>query len=1142
MPSCSHCGQDNPEGFRFCGSCGTALTAPARPAGTERKVVTVLFCDLVGFTARSDRADPEDVGALLRPYHQRLRAEVGRFEGTLDKFIGDAVMAVFGAPVAHEDDPERAVRCALGMLAAIEELNDADPGLDLAVRIGIASGEALVTLAPTAETEGVVGDVVNVASRLQGAAPVGRIVVEEATWRATRSLIDYQRLAPVRVKGKAEPVAIFRVTAARSRTGADAGRRPATPFVGRDHELGLLRRLYERVLGEHAVQLVTVVGEPGVGKSRLVGELAAFVDARPELVAWRQGRCLPYGEGITFWALGEVVKAQAGILESDGPDLVAAKLDAAVAALVEDRSTGEWLKARLAPLAGLVAAEAVGVARSESFSAWRQFIEAIAATRPLVLVIEDLHWADPALLQFLEHLLAEATEGDLLVVATARPELRERHPGWAGGWGNAAMLTLAPLSDAETARLVAALVGRSVLPAGLQALLLERAGGNPLYAEEFARLLGDRGLLAAGGDAPVRELPVPETLQALIAARLDALPPERKALLQDAAVVGKEFWSGTVAAMSGVGEGEVRAGLHELQRKELIRAAAASSVEHQAEYAFWHALVRDVAYSQIPRPGRARRHRAAAAWLQDLAGNRVADRAEVIAHHYTRALALTRASRGSPAEVAELEEPARRFLVLAGDQAVVLDVARAQAFYAQALALTPPGHPERARLLVKLARASSGDRPDEARPRYEAAIAAFEEAGDRLEAADTMVSLASLLWNMGDAAASRTLLRDAIELLEGEQAGRQLVHAYAELSVQKGDDGRYEEARAWAERGLALAGDGGFPEDRLLPLGFRGVARCSLGDPGGLDDLRETLQVALDAGLTYQTGLWYANLADKLGEFDPAGGLATFGDGIEFARRRGLTELAMWMRAATLERRFELGQWDELLREGAEVVAWYRAHGLETYTLLLAEVPMARVLLLRGRLAEAGELVERCLGVADAPYGDRLATLTLAAALGLARNQPAAAVERVEEFSRTTAGRSAWGRARCLPDLLRVCAATRQLPLARALLDGLPAGEATTEPDRHSLLAAAAVLAEAQGDLEGAAGGYRQAAEAWRAAGNPLERGQALFGLGRCLHRLDRPEATASLRGARAVFRDLGCRPLAADTDAWLPHAEAAGG
>mgnify|MGYP003287595409 CR=1 FL=1 len=379
MPRCAACGQDNPEGFRFCGACGASLTGPAH-AGAERRLVTVLFCDLVGFTARSDEADPEDVGALLRPYHPRLRAEIERLGGTLDKFIGDAVMAVFGAPVAHGDDPERAVRCALGMLAAIDELNRAHPALDLAVRIGITTGEALVTLGTGEDTEGVVGDVVNTASRLQGVAPVGGVVVGEATFRATSREFDYRELAPVRVRGKANPVPVWRLLGARSRTGIEAVRRPDTPFVGREAELDLLRRLFERTVAERAVRLVTVVGEPGVGKSRFVGELAAFVDARPELVVWRQGRCLPYGDGITFWALGEIVKAHAGILESDDPAQVAGKLRAAVEALLPEPPEAEWLRARLAPLVGIADPEAARPERVELFAAWRRFVEAIAAS------------------------------------------------------------------------------------------------------------------------------------------------------------------------------------------------------------------------------------------------------------------------------------------------------------------------------------------------------------------------------------------------------------------------------------------------------------------------------------------------------------------------------------------------------------------------------------------------------------------------------------------------------------------------------------------------------------------------------------------------------------------------------------------
>jgi class 3 adenylate cyclase len=325
MPSCSRCGQDNPQGFRFCGACGAPLAAAPRLADEERKVITVLFCDLVGFTARSDQADPEDVGAMLRPYHVRLRREIERFGGSLDKFIGDAVMAVFGAPAAHEDDPERAVRCAARMLEAIVELNATQPALALSVRIGITTGEALVVLKPGGETEGVVGDIVNTASRLQGVAPVNGILVSEGTWRATHALFAYDAgTGPAQGQGAARAgVATGRVAQS---VGVDVDQRPVAPFIGRDVELDRLKGRYTRTLRERSVSLVTMLGEPGVGKSRLIHEFSRFVDDRQEFVSWRQGRCLPYGDGITFWALGEIAKAQAGILESDTPVHVATKL------------------------------------------------------------------------------------------------------------------------------------------------------------------------------------------------------------------------------------------------------------------------------------------------------------------------------------------------------------------------------------------------------------------------------------------------------------------------------------------------------------------------------------------------------------------------------------------------------------------------------------------------------------------------------------------------------------------------------------------------------------------------------------------------------------------------------------------------
>ena len=332
MSACASCGVDSPARARFCPGCGAPLPEPGGGLTEERKVVTVLFCDLVGSTARADGADPEDVQATLGPYHARLRTELERFGATVEKFIGDAVMAVFGTPVAHEDDAERAVRAGLRILAAIGELNDARPGLGLQVRIGVATGEGLVRLGARPELgQGVVvGDVVNTAARLQTAAPPGGVVVGELTHRLTADDLDYQRLTPVTVKGKAGPLSVWQATGTRARIAAEVLAAPATPFVGRAEELAALRSALGRTVRERAVQLVTITGEPGVGKSRLVRELAGVADDAAELISWRQGHCLPYGDGVTFWALGEIVKAEAGILESDGEAAARAKLTTAV--------------------------------------------------------------------------------------------------------------------------------------------------------------------------------------------------------------------------------------------------------------------------------------------------------------------------------------------------------------------------------------------------------------------------------------------------------------------------------------------------------------------------------------------------------------------------------------------------------------------------------------------------------------------------------------------------------------------------------------------------------------------------------------------------------------------------------------------
>jgi class 3 adenylate cyclase/tetratricopeptide (TPR) repeat protein len=1147
MPRCAVCGQDNPGGFRFCGACGASLAGPVQAPAEERRLVTVLFCDLVGFTARSDQADPEDVGALLRPYHIRLRAEIERLGGTLDKFVGDGVMAVFGAPVAHEDDPERAVRCALAMLAASEELN-------LTVRIGITTGEALVRFGPARQTEGVVGDVVNTASRLQGVAPAGGVVVGEVTFRATRRLFDYQELGPVQVKGKADPVPVWQLQGARSRTGIEAVRRAGTPFVGRQAELERLRGLFEQTLADRTVRLVTVVGEPGVGKSRFVGELAAAVDVRPELVTWRQGRCLPYGDGITFWALGEIVKAQAGVLESDPPAEVSGKLRAVIADLLSDPSEREWLRARLAPLLGIADADAVKAERAELFAAWQRFVEAMAASHPLVLVVEDLHWADAAMLEFLEHLVERSSDLPLLIVATARPELLERRPGWGGGTPAATRIPLAPLSDLEVARLVAVLVGRTSLPVGVQALLLERAGGNPLYAEEFARLLADQGMVA-GEDAAVPDIPVPETVHGLIAARLDALAPEVRALVQNAAVVGRVFWPGAVAAMDGdggsgglqaslpvdggrAGDQTVHAGLAELERKQLVQRARTSSVQHQDEYVFWHALVRDVAYAQIPRAGRARRHQAVAEWVEAVAGERVGDLAEVVAHHYGRALAYARAAREPQEQIDKLVEPTRRFLVLAGDRTINLDLDRARAYYRQAVELGQPREPERPHLLVRTGRVAfqSGDYP-EAVAVYEEAIADLRRQGDTQVLGATLGRLATVYWNQGDTRRANAVLTEAIELLEREPPGAELVSAYVRMAGDRVVSGHASEALDWADKALVLADElGGLPRIRPRALDARGMARCDLGDFGGMDDLRAGLALGLELGSGYDTAVLYNNLAEPVWLVEgPQAALEVCEEGVDFAERRGLSEAAMWLRASTLGPLLDLGRWEEAVTLADEAIAWDLAHGGD-YLAIGCRRYVSLVLTWQGDLIAARDLARRVLPRAREidDLQQLVPALVNAALVEHATGDHPAAVALVTEAAQLTADRAGGRRflGQFLADMVRVTAEPAP-DLARFLI---AQAEPTATRYRLTATTATAVLAEATGDPERAADLFAEAATGWNTYGHVHEHALALLAQGRCLLRLGRPEGEQVLRVAQRRLTALGARPPATEAGSLLPR------
>src|SRR4051812_45371939 len=954
MVTCPACGQENPDGFRLCGMCGAALVPAAAPPREERKVVTILFTDLVGSTARAEGLDPEDVSATLSAYYAQLRAELERHGGTVEKFIGDAVMAVFGAPVAHEDDPERAVRAALAIRDSIGE--------ELQIRTAVNTGEALVALgAKPGEGDAMVaGDVVNTAARLQGAAPVNGILVGEGTYRATRQTIEYREAPPVEAKGKAEPVKVWEAVGARSRFGSDVEEKLRTPLVGRERERDLLADSLDRARSEQSVQLVTLVGVPGIGKSRLVAELFQITDADEEIISWRQGRSLPYGERVSFWALGEIVKAHAGILESDDAATAEAKLDAMVETLAEDEREGDWLARHTRPLVGLEGAERAE--RDEAFAAWRRLLEAAAEQRPLVLVFEDLHWADDGLLDFVDHLTDWATTVPLLVVGTARPELLDRRPGWGGGKRNAFTLSIGALSDEETAQLLRRLLDRPVLDADAQQAVLQRAEGNPLYAEEYARMLAENE-----GD-----LALPETVQGLIAARVDGLTPDEKSLLQDASVIGKVFWPG---ALAGADDHVI----HALERKEFIRRDRRSSIARETQYAFLHALVRDVAYGQIPRAERADKHRRAAEWLSSLAGDRAEDHAEMLAHHYREALTLAEAAG---MDTAALREPARQAFAEGAQRALSLNAsAAAYELGLRAVALTEPGDPERPALQL-LAAKSARDLADvDATELLEKARDGFLALDDSAQAAEASQALARESLHRGDIARSLEAGRQAHDLARSvplsAASGRALGGRARHLEILEGSSA---EAIALAREVLAFADASG--DDRLAvnALGTIGLARVHSGDPGGIDDLEQCVARSESVGAVSEVSTTLNNLANclwEVGRLDDS--TARYEEAREVCERYGLTAGISWLDG---ERVYDCDRRGDL--EGAIAAAAHflsRGDAATSYQTRPVLATRARVLLERGQVDEALADAEQALaGFRESGFDAQVASEILTSA------------------------------------------------------------------------------------------------------------------------------------------------------------------
>jgi class 3 adenylate cyclase/tetratricopeptide (TPR) repeat protein len=881
------------------------------PRRRERKVVSVLFCDLVGFTAQAETMDPEDVEAVLRPYHDHVRGELERHGGTVEKFIGDAVMALFGAPIAHEDDAERAVRAALAIRDwAVEQR--------IELRIGITTGEALVRLdASPSSGEGMAsGDVVNTAARLQAAAPTNGVLVDEPTLRSTERVIEFGNPRSLEAKGKATPIPVWDAVRARARVGVE--RVGGADLVGRTRELVLLRETLARVIRERQSQLITLVGVPGIGKSRLVYELFKTVEEGTYgLVFWRHGRSLPYGEGVTFWALGEIVKAQAGILESDSAETAVGKLREAITGHVEDSADAAWMERHLRPLAGLETEGTWTESRGEdAFVAWRRYLESIADFRPLVLVFEDLQWADDLLLDFIDHLVDRVTGVPLLVLATTRPELLTRHETWGGGKVNSSTILLSPLSDDETAELVRELLGHAAIDAELEATLRDHAGGNPMYAEEFSRLHVERP-----GDAAM-----PESVQGMIAARLDTLPADEKRLLQDASVIGRVFWLGALGDNRQVLEER----LHSIGRKEFITRVRRSSVAGEDEYVFRHALIRDVAYEQIPRAQRADKHVQAARWIESL--GRTGDHAEMLAHHYLDALNLRRAS-GTVDE--ELVGRVRAATQDAGDRALALHGSSAAIqYYRSALELLAADDPNRPDLLLRVGRAYVAAAQPDGEGVLNVAAEAFEAANRPEGAAEAHLLLAVLWWDRGLRDRSYAHL-DRARAIVGEDTSEIRAAVLMRLARFKSLADEHEEAIRVGGEALRLAEQLDLADLRVHTLATIGSSRFQSGDVDGIVDMERSLEIAIAAG-SDATANAYNNLSFLyflLGDIrrdrelleEAARVAERFGDGriLRFSR------LKMPMRA------YYAGEWDRALGECNRAIAEFEAgdpHYLEAET------------------------------------------------------------------------------------------------------------------------------------------------------------------------------------------------------------------
>jgi class 3 adenylate cyclase/tetratricopeptide (TPR) repeat protein len=901
MLTCPTCGRESPDDFTFCPVCGATLAAPA-PAREQRKTVTVLFCDVTGSTALGEKLDPETLRRVMARYFDEMKGAIERHGGTVEKFIGDAVMAVFGIPRVHEDDALRAVRAAAEMREVLGRLNkelERDQGVALAARIGVNTGE-VVAGDPAAGQALVTGDAVNVAARLEQAASPGEVLIGVGTHALVRDAVVAEPVRPLTLKGKSELVPAFRLVSVAEGAGGRA-RRLDSPMVGRERQLGLLLQAFDGAEADRTCHLFTVLGPAGVGKSRLVAE---FLERLGDRASALRGRCLPYGDGITYFPVVEIVKEAAGLADFDAPDVIESK----VCAVLEGDELQQSVCARVSQLLG-VEEEA---SPEETHWAIRRFLEARARERPLVVVFDDIHWAESALLDLIEHIADLSRDAPLLLLSMARGELLDLRPAWGGGKLNATTVSLEPLAYEECELLITNLLGSAGLPRDVAERITGAAEGNPLFVEEMLSMLIDDERLVRSGDSwvPVGELAdvaVPPSILALLEARLDRLGPQERAVIERASVVGKVFYSGAIEALFGDDRPpDLRELLTALVRRELVRPDR-STLPGQETYRFRHQLIRDTAYEGLPKDLRASLHERFAGWLERVAGDRIEEQEEILAYHLEQAhryrLQLGPAgdqtwSLGERAAL-RLFGPGRRASER-GDHAAAVSLLR------RAATLLPTGHPDRAEVLYDLGRANSqvGD-VRESFAALDQAVDAADAAGDRSLAwlARIARSDAQMLMDPHSKATDefRAELEQALAVFEelGDETG--LAATWTELATIEWMPCRYADAERAAELAVAharVAGDARLLSEATILL----LSAQLFGDATSARGMR-TLEVCRSEGvdnLQTQSGFLVceAHWRSMDGDFDQARVL--------IERSRSITE-GLGLKAAVAAREEQLG-------------------------------------------------------------------------------------------------------------------------------------------------------------------------------------------------------------------------------------------